>query len=51
MNDSSRQEHLGQADACFVHMRRLFDRELRVIADGKPGRERRSSGKAPNLGF
>lgn len=44
-------EYLGKTDVCIVRMRRLFDRELRAIADGKPGKEWRYSGEAPNPGF
>lgn len=44
-------EYLGQTDVCIVRMRRLFDRELRALAGGKPGKTWHYSGEAPNPGF
>jgi 5,5'-dehydrodivanillate O-demethylase len=44
-------EHLGRTDVCIVRMRRLFDRELEAIAQGKPTKAFEYSGKVPELGF
>jgi 5,5'-dehydrodivanillate O-demethylase len=30
------QEHLGQTDAAVIHWRRLWERELRALAEGRP---------------
>jgi 5,5'-dehydrodivanillate O-demethylase len=42
-------EYLGTSDLCIVRMRRLFERELRAIAEGRPNKAWRFSGEAPRL--
>jgi 5,5'-dehydrodivanillate O-demethylase oxygenase subunit len=44
-------EHLGRTDVCIARMRRLFDRELDAIAQGKPTKAYEYSGESPELGF
>lgn len=44
-------EHLGRTDVCIVRMRRLFDRELDAIAQGRPTKNFEYSGEPPELGF
>ena len=44
-------EYLGRTDTGIVRMRRLFERELRALAEGKPGKKWRYSGEPPLPGF
>lgn len=42
-------EYLGRSDLCIVRMRRLFERELRALAEGRPTKAWHFSGEAPQL--
>jgi 5,5'-dehydrodivanillate O-demethylase len=42
-------EYLGRTDMCIVRMRRLFERELRALAEGRPTKAWRYSGEAPQM--
>lgn len=44
-------EHLGRTDICIVRMRRLFDRELEAIGQGRPTKAFEYSGEPPERGF
>jgi 5,5'-dehydrodivanillate O-demethylase len=44
-------EYLGQTDVGIVRMRKLFERELRAVAEGKPGKKWRYSGEPPLPGY
>lgn len=46
-----RQERLGRSDVCIVRLRRLFDRELGAIAEGREPTAWRYSGETPDRGF
>jgi len=45
------QEHLGRTDLLIVRLRRLFARELRAIAEGRPVKNWRYAGEPPDRGF
>ena len=44
-------EMLGRTDVGIVAMRRVFDREMRAVADGKPTTAWNYQGEEPHLGF
>jgi 5,5'-dehydrodivanillate O-demethylase len=44
-------ERLGRTDVGIVRMRRLFERQLRAITEGIPGKGWHYSGERPALGF